>query len=68
MARAATPPGNAALDSLCVVGLVDGRTLVRRVTIGTLADRFNLISQFDPPLYDAEVTWAARVLALQPPH
>jgi transcriptional regulator with XRE-family HTH domain len=53
------------LGKLCVVGLYDGRVLIKKVEKGQLPKHYNLLSQ-DPPIYDAEVTWAAVVKAMMP--
>jgi transcriptional regulator with XRE-family HTH domain len=53
------------LGKLCVVGLYDGRVLIKKLEKGQLPKHYNLISQ-DPPIYDAEVVWAAVVKAMMP--
>lgn len=62
-----TPPLDTDIGELCVVELRDGRVLIKKLARGNLYGRFNLLSQFGPPVYDAEVVWAARVTGLQPP-
>lgn len=59
-------PGDDILGELCIVGLADGRQLVKKVAAGGLPDRFTLLSQFEPPIYDPQVEWAAVIVALQP--
>jgi hypothetical protein len=54
------------IGQLCVVGLVDGRILVKKVRRGQLDGRFNLLSNTEPPIYDAEVEWAAKVRQMSP--
>lgn len=60
------PPRPELLRKLCVVGLADGRVLVKRLERGQLAGHFNLISNTEPPIYDAIVEWAARVKQMTP--
>jgi transcriptional regulator with XRE-family HTH domain len=59
-------PGVSLTGRLCVVGLADGRVLVKKLQRGQLAGRFNLLSNTEPPIYDAEVVWAAKVKQLTP--
>jgi hypothetical protein len=51
---------------LCVVGLTDGRVLVKIVRAAT-EGRFHLLSNTaEEPLWDQEVEWAARVTDIRP--
>lgn len=59
-------PSEDLLDCVCVVGLADGRVLVRQVQRGQIAGCYNLRSSAEPPIYDALVAWAARVKELTP--
>lgn len=53
------------LHELCVVGLPDDKVLVKWLKPG--ADgRFHLLSENEPPIFDQEVIWAARVTGLKP--
>lgn len=54
------------LGELCVVGLEDGRVLVKKIAQGSKADVFHLISQFEEPIFDAVVMWAAKVNGMRP--
>lgn len=54
------------IGKLCVVGLDDGRILVKQLKRGQLPGRFNLLSNTEPPIYDAAVVWAARVTHMTP--
>lgn len=54
------------LNKLCVVHLLDGRTLVKRLMRGTQPQRYHLLSTNAPIIEDAEVLWAARVKAIIP--
>jgi hypothetical protein len=59
-------PFEQGLGRLCVVGLADGRVLIKKIARGNLHGRFNLYSQFEPPIYDADILWAAKVEAMAP--
>lgn len=51
---------------LCVVGLKDGRVLIKMLKPAT-DGRFHLLSNSaDPPMLDEEVEWAARVKDIRP--
>ncbi len=54
------------LNRLCVVKLVDGRVLVKRLTRGSQPQRYHLVSTNAPMIEDAEIMWAARVKAIIP--
>ncbi|MBI0474244.1 helix-turn-helix domain-containing protein [Sphingomonas sp. MA1305] len=54
------------LNNLCVVKLVDGRTLVKRVIRGSKPQRYHLVSTNAPLIEDAEIEWAAKVKAIIP--
>ncbi len=54
------------LGRLCVVGLVDGRILVKKLLRGRGPGGFELHGQFGEPIVDAEVIWAARVTSMMP--
>jgi len=54
------------LNHLCVVKLVDGRTLVKRLVRGSRPQRYHLVSTNAPLIEDAEVEWAAKVKAIIP--
>ncbi|HEY7664204.1 MAG TPA: XRE family transcriptional regulator [Xanthobacteraceae bacterium] len=49
------------LGELCVVGLQDGRVLVKQIQRGRAEGLFNLISATEKPITDVTVQWAARV-------
>jgi transcriptional regulator with XRE-family HTH domain len=61
-----TPPTPQMMNQLCVAELDDGRVVVKRITRGQRRDRFNLSSNVEPPIYDAKIAWAARVIAMKP--
>lgn len=60
------PPTPELLNHLCVVGLTDGRVLVKKLMKGSMPGRHNLFSQIEGVIEDVEVAWAAKVLALTP--
>ena len=56
------------VGKLCVVGLEDGRVLVKRLIRSRSAPSlFHLYGQFGDPLLDVQVTWAAQVKTVMPP-
>lgn len=61
-----TPPTKDMLRSLCVVGLADGRVLVKQLLPGGHPGRYHLLSQTQGLIEDAELVWAARVKAMTP--
>ncbi len=52
------------IGELCVVGLKDGRILVRQVQSGTAEGLFNLLSITEKPILDVAIEWAATVNSL----
>lgn len=54
------------IGKLCVLGLADGRVLIKKLRRGQIEDRWTLESQFEPPIYDAEVAWGAVVKSMVP--
>ena len=62
MSEAAAPPVTPDLiGELCVVGLPDGRVLVKQLQRGRAEGLYNLLSSADKPILDVAVTWAAKV-------
>ena len=61
-----TPPTSDLLGRLCVVGLVDGRVLVKKLMRGSRPGAFHLFSVNESPIEDAEIEWAARVTGMVP--
>jgi hypothetical protein len=59
-------PFEQGLGRLCVVGLADERVLIKWLGRGSFDGRFNLYSEFEPPIHDADLLWAARVEAMAP--
>lgn len=59
-------PGPDLVGQLCAVGLADGRVLIKKLAASGVPGRFTLLSQFEPPIYDALVEWAAIVASMAP--
>ena len=49
------------IGELCVVGLEDGRVLIKQVQRSRTEGLFNLISSIEKPILDVAVEWAAKV-------
>jgi transcriptional regulator with XRE-family HTH domain len=54
------------IGRLCVVGLVDGRVLIKKIKVSQSPGLYHLLSQTEEPLLDGEVVWAARVRSMTP--
>ncbi|TDX65175.1 phage repressor protein C with HTH and peptisase S24 domain [Methylosinus sp. sav-2] len=54
------------INRLCIVGLDDGRILVKKVVRGQLPGKHTLLSNTEPPIYDVAILWAARVREMTP--
>jgi hypothetical protein len=54
------------IGKLCVVGLTDGRVLVKKIKRGQRRGRFDLLSNVEQPIYDVTIDWAARVINMAP--
>ncbi len=61
-----SPVTNDLIGKLCVAGLTDGRILIKKIARGERRGRFTLLSQFEPPIYDVTIDWAARVKHMRP--
>jgi hypothetical protein len=61
-------PSPELVGELCVVGLHDGRTVVKQVHRGSSAGLFNLVAQHLPTMADAKIEWATRIDYLLQPH
>lgn len=59
------PPADQLLGELCVLQLADGRMYIKRLAKGR-GKRFTLESNFDAPIENVVVTWAAKVKNLVP--
>jgi hypothetical protein len=49
------------IGELCVVGLEDGRILIKQIQRGRTERLFNLISSTEKPIVDVAIEWAAKV-------
>lgn len=54
------------LNKLCVVGLDDGRILIKKIQRSKARGLFHLISQTEPPIFDVAIDWAAKVKNMVP--
>lgn len=54
------------IGRLCIVGLPDDRVLVKKITRARSPGLFNLLSNTEEPIRDAEIAWAARVRNMVP--
>lgn len=60
------PPTQDMLKKLCIVGLEDGRVLVKQLVASRVHGLFDLWSNNEPPINDVAVAWAAVVTAIRP--
>ena len=55
------------VGKLCIVGLTDGRVVIKTLRRGERPGRYDLFGNNDSrPIYDAEVKWAAPVITIAP--
>jgi len=54
------------LNKLCVVGLDDGRILIKKIQRSKARGLFHLISQTEDPILDVTIDWAAKVKNMVP--
>lgn len=54
------------VGEICVVGLEDGRVLVKKLQRSKTRGLFHLLSQFEPPILDVPVDWAAEITGMAP--
>lgn len=54
------------IGTLCVVGLPDGRTMVRKLLKGRTPGLYHLHATGGDPMYDQPVQWAAKVAWIRP--
>lgn len=52
--------------ALCVVGLPDGRILIKQIRRSRTEGLYHLLSQTEAPITDVEIIWAAKVISIQP--
>ena len=60
------PPTRDLLNRMCVIGLHDGRVLIKKLVKGSAPGTFTLLSQFESPIFDVHIAWAARVKNMVP--
>lgn len=60
------PPTTDMLGKLCVIGLSDGRILVKQLLKGSKEGLYHLISSQGSAIVDQKVAWAARVSWIEP--
>jgi hypothetical protein len=56
------------IGHLCVVGLEDGRVLIKKLVRGKLPGTFDLVPACGETIRNAKVAWGARVKSLSPGH
>ncbi len=54
------------VNKLCVVGLEDGRILIKKVARSKSRGLFHLLSQTEDPILDVSIDWAAKVKNMVP--
>lgn len=54
------------LNRLCVVGIEDGRILIKKIQRSKSRGLFHLLSQTEPPILDVRIEWAAAVKNMVP--
>lgn len=54
------------IGRLCVVGLPDGRVLIKKIKASSTPGLYHLLSQTEEPILDVEIVWAARVRSMTP--
>jgi transcriptional regulator with XRE-family HTH domain len=61
-----SPPTDDLIGELCVVGLTDGRVLIKKLYRHQGTALFDLWSNFEPPISNVALLWAAVVKAICP--
>lgn len=54
------------INKLCVVGVEDGRILIKKLQRSKTRGLFHLLSQTEPPILDVRIDWAAAVKNMVP--
>jgi hypothetical protein len=54
------------IGKICVLGLEDGRVLIKKLTASREPGLFTLLSQTEPPIQNVAVDWAAKVKCMVP--
>jgi transcriptional regulator with XRE-family HTH domain len=60
------PPDESLVGRMCVCGLADGRVLIKALKRSPNTGLWNLLSNTEPPIYDAGLDWAAPVREMRP--
>jgi len=60
------PVATELINKLCVVGLEDGRILIKKIQRSKARGLFHLLSQTEDPILDVQIAWAARVKNMVP--
>lgn len=60
------PVTNDLIGRLCVVGLADGRVLIKKIQRSRAKGLYHLISNTEGPILDASIEWAAKVKNMVP--
>lgn len=60
------PPTYDLVNKLCVLGLADGRVVVKKLRRGSAPGLWTLLSNNDKPIEDVGVLWAAKVKQMSP--
>lgn len=61
-----TPVTTDMIGKLCVVGLPDGRVLVKKIKASREAGYYHLLSNTEGPILDQMIEWAAKVKTMVP--
>ena len=64
--RVKTPVTADLIGRLCVVGLPDGRVLVKKIKASRATGVYHLLSNTEAPILDVEIDWAAKVKTMVP--
>lgn len=60
------PVTNDLIGKICVVGLADGRILIKKIQRSKSRGYYHLLSQTEAPILDVAIDWAARVKSMMP--
>lgn len=60
------PITRALFNQLCVVGLADGRVLIKKVVPSKMKGLFHLVPSIGETIMDVPIEWAAKVIRMQP--
>lgn len=61
-----TPPTDEMIGRLCVVQVLNGNVLVKKLQHGRKPGHYDLYSTLDPPILDQKLEWAALVTWIKP--